>query len=79
MKANWQSYQSEMEALKDRLGQTEKESAQRVAELAAVREQADKGRSDIANVWQIRIRIVIYVCMYIKVCMYACMYVSIAL
>ena len=62
MKAKWQSYQSEMESLKDRLGQTEKESAQRAAELAAVREQADKGRADIVNVWQIRFHIVMYVC-----------------
>eukprot|EP01036_Dinobryon_divergens_P031779 gene31779-41245_t len=37
LKAKWQSYQSEMESLKDRLGQTEKESAQRAAELAAQR------------------------------------------
>ena len=47
LKAKWQSYRSEMESLKDRLGQTEKESQQRAAELDAVREQAD-----IDHVWQ---------------------------
>ena len=44
-----------MESLKERLGQTEFESEQRAAELAAVREQAEKGRADGDHAWQAKL------------------------
>ena len=44
-----------MESLKERLGHTEFESEKRAAELAAVREQAEKGRADGEHVWQAKL------------------------
>ena len=58
LKSKWQSYRSEMESMKERLGQTEFESEQRAAELAAVREQAGKGRTDGDHVWQAKLNAV---------------------